>query len=157
MNYSGTLYQTSFGEKKEKFFHVVDLESKSVKSVRHTPRYTLENIVVNTVDDLSLIPDDPRILVKLFIKSKVTVPDHFLDRFSNVVKHNSFTTKKELQILILEDFTLDDVSGSFNFDTETAIADWLTEEKVPPKLAARTLKLNRTLLASLTQPTDEIP
>lgn len=143
LNYSGTLYQTTFGEKKEKFFHLVDRVNQKVKSVPHKPLFTLENIVIESREDLeTTIPTDPNTLVKLFIKSKVVVPDQLLDKYPNVVKHNSFKTKEELQSLVMEDFVIDDVSGAANFDVNLALEDWLDSEKIDSRLKKRVLKLN---------------
>ena len=149
MNYSGTIYQTSFGEKPEKFFHIVDRVNRKIKSVPHKPKYTLANVVIETAEDLrTLIPSDPTTLVKLFIKSKVVVPPELLDKYPNVVKHNSFQTKQELQALVMEDFVIDDVSGSANFDVDIALTDWLDSEKVEPSLRKRVLRLNKEMMSN---------
>jgi DNA repair exonuclease SbcCD nuclease subunit len=147
LNYSGTVYQTSFGEKPEKFFHIVDRVSKKITSVPHRPRYRLENVVIESLADLETkIPKDPETLVKLFIKSQVLITEGTLDKYTNVVKHNSFKTKQELQALVMEDFVIDDISGSANFDVDMALSDWMTSEKVSPALMKRALKLNRQML-----------
>lgn len=147
LNYAGTLYQTSFGEKPEKFFHIVDRVNKKIKSVPHKPRFTLSNVIIETAEDLlTKIPKDPNNLVKLFIKSKVTVPPELLDGYPNVVKHNSFQTKQELQALVMEDFVIDDVSGAANFDVDTALTDWLESEKIEASIRKRVMVLNKAMM-----------
>lgn len=146
VNFSGTLYQTAFGEKEEKFWHLIDLRSKKVISVPHKPKYTLRNIVVKTQEDLKLIPDDPHILCKLFIASNVAVPSEAFDKFPNVVKHNNFQTKQELEALVMEDFVIDDVSGTVNFDIGVALEDWMASENITASLRKKVLSLNKKLI-----------
>lgn len=149
LNYSGTIYQTSFGEKAEKFFHIVDPRGRQIKSVPHRPKYRLENVVINSREELAeKIPDDPNTLVKLFVKSRVIIDSGELDRYPNVVKHNSFKTKQELEALVMEDFSLDDVSGTANFDVHGALTDWLEAENVDKDLRKRVLLLDKQLLSN---------
>lgn len=149
LNYSGTIYQTSFGEKAEKFFHIVDPRGRQIKSVPHRPKYRLENVVINSREELvEKIPDDPNTLVKLFVKSRVIIDSGELDRYPNVVKHNSFKTKQELEALVMEDFSLDDVSGTANFDVHGALTDWLEAENVDKDLRKRVLLLDKQLLSN---------
>lgn len=146
VNFSGTLYQTAFGEKEDKFYHIIDLARKRVKSVSHIPKYKLRNLVIATQEDLDNIPKDPNVLCKLFIKSKVAVPIELLDRYPNVVKHNKFSSKAELEALVMEDFVLDDVSGASKFDMSTVLTDWMESEGVNKKLQRLVLDANLKLL-----------
>lgn len=146
VHFAGTLYQTAFGEKEEKFWHLIDLEAKKVISIPHKPKYTLRNIVIKTQEDLKLIPGDPLILCKLFIASNVAVPAEAFDKYTNVVKHNNFQTKQELEALVMEDFVIDDVSGTVNFDIGVALSDWMEAEKIAEPLRKQVLKLNKKLI-----------
>lgn len=146
-NFAGTIYQTGFGEKADKFYHIVDLEKSKVRSIPHSPKYRLENIVISKREDLDeLIPKDTNTLVKLFIKSKVIITEGALDKFPNVVKHNSFKTKQELEALIMEDFVIDDISAATNFDVDQALSDWMVSENIGNKLHKRVMRLNKQIM-----------
>lgn len=148
VHYSGTLYQTYFGEKEEKYWHLVDASSRTVDTVRHSPRYVLRNVIIEKPSDLDeLIPEDQSILCKLFIKASVALPDGALDKYPNIIKHNTFKTKSELEALVMSDFTIDDNSGAVKFDMEVALTDWMGAEGVEPKLQKAVLRANRELLA----------
>lgn len=146
VHFGGTLYQTAFGEREEKFWHFIDTEKRRVKSVPHKPKYTLRNIIIKKQEDLKLIPNDPLILCKLFIGSKVVVPEAAFDKLKNVVKFNSFKTKQELESLVMEDFAIDDVSGTVKFDVAMALTDWMLAENIEAKLQKKVLLLNSKLI-----------
>lgn len=148
VHYSGTLYQTYFGEKEGKFWHLVDAEARTVEAIRHSPKYVLRNIVINSPDEIeTLIPEDQNILCKLFVKAGVALHDGVLDKHPNVVKHNTFKTKSELEALVMSDFVIDDHSSAVKFDLEQALSDWMVAEKVDPKLHKAVIKANRELIA----------
>ena len=148
VNYSGTLYQTYFGEKEGKYWHLVDSLERTVENIKHSPQYVLRNIIIEKPSDIGeLIPSDPNILCKLFVKAGVALHDGVLDKHPNVVKHNTFTTKSELEALVLSDFVIDDHSSAIKFDIEQALGDWMVAEGVNPRLHKAVLKANRELLA----------
>jgi DNA repair exonuclease SbcCD nuclease subunit len=148
VHYSGTLYQTYFGEKEGKYWHLVDAEARTVENVKHSPQYVLRNIVIEKPSDIEdLIPSDPNILCKLFVKAGVALHDGVLDKHPNVVKHNTFTTKSELEALVMSDFVIDDHSSAVKFNIEQALSDWMVSEKVDPKLHKAVLRANRELIA----------
>lgn len=65
-NYSGTLYQTNFGESQEKFFHHVRWDDGwEIESVPHTPEFKLTTLEVSSRKDLAQIDSDPNHLYKL--------------------------------------------------------------------------------------------
>ena len=147
VNFSGTLYQTYFGEKEPKYWHLVDATERTVECIKHNPRYILRNIVIEKPGDLEeLIPDNPDILCKLFVKSNVALHDGVLDKYPNIVKHNTFKTKTELEALVMSDFVIDDHSGTVKFDLEQALGDWMAAEGVDPKMQKAVHKANKELL-----------
>lgn len=111
-DFCGTLYQTSFGEKANKYFHHVrwaDQDSKpEIKRIRHHQSFKLVNLVVESKKDLLSIEEDPDILYKVFVKDSVTLDASTFDKHPNVVKVNSFKSKTELQTLISEEIRLDE-------------------------------------------------
>jgi DNA repair exonuclease SbcCD nuclease subunit len=148
VNYSGTLYQTYFGEKEPKYWHLVDASARTVETVKHSPKYILRNVVIEKASDLDdLIPDDPNILCKLFVKSNVALSDGALDKYPNIIKHNTFKTKSELEALVMSDFVIDDHSGAIQFDIEQALGDWMTSEGITPKLQKAVHAANKELLS----------
>ena len=148
VHYSGTLYQTYFGEKEGKFWHLVDAAERTVETIKHSPRYILRNIVINSPEDIdTLIPDNQDILCKLFIKSGVALQDGVLDAHPNIIKHNTFKTKSELEALVMSDFVIDDHSGAIQFDLEQALGDWMAAEGITPKLQKAVHAANKELLA----------
>lgn len=150
VDYSGTLYQTSFGEQPKKFYHLISLNSDGahdVKRVRHSPKYTLQNLIVNSAQDLDAIQDDPTILYKLFIQSDVVLDDRI--DLPNVVKTNKYSTKSELKALMQEELVLDDASDAIRVDHEAMLDEWLKQNKVDNSMAERVLAKNKSLLEKL--------
>lgn len=149
VHFSGTLYQTSFGEKPNKYFHHVvwDGESApSIKSVRHYPSFKLENLVVETAADLDKVVADPNHLYKVFVKSSVVLEADAFDGKPNVVKINSFKTKKELEDMIVEELRLDDefdMAGVLS--VESNLKGWLEGRKIEPELKRATYRKFKSL------------
>lgn len=144
MHFSGTLYQTSFGEPPEKFFHDInwtgDKKTSTVELVPHSPKYTLINYVVNKASDVDDIEDDPFKLYKVFVKKSVVLPDNVFLHKPNVVKTSNFATKAELKALMVEELILDDVSSEVSLRHEDVLRDWMTVNKIEEDLAKRALK-----------------
>lgn len=144
VHYSGTLYQTSFGEKPEKYFHHVTWEegkSPVIKKIRHHQGFKLVNLVVENRSDLSGIEDNPDILYKVFVKSSVVLDASTFDPFPNVVKVNSFKTKTELQELVSEEIRLDDEFESPSLvSVENSLKDWLLTTKAEDSLKRATYR-----------------
>lgn len=111
--YSGTLYQTNFGEKYEKFFHHVEWDGRdcNVKSVRTLPQYELINKIVTTTADLDTIERDPKKLYKVFVKGGLELDASTFEAFPNVVRINSFKNRDELNNLLAEELILNDASA----------------------------------------------
>lgn len=100
--YSGTLYQTRFGEKPEKFFHDIHFINEhdyTITLVPHTPAITLQTLVVNSPDDLQDIPEDSSVMYRLIINDGADiVPEHY--SHLQIVQQNTFKTKQELQSIM---------------------------------------------------------
>lgn len=130
VHFSGTLYQTSFGEKPKKFFHHVTWrsadEKKVIRKIPHQAAFQLINLVVTDYDDLQKIENNPMKLYKVFVQADVTLDaDTFADK-PNVVKTNSFKTKTELVALMEEEIKLDEEFGMENvLRLDTNLKDWL--------------------------------
>lgn len=106
--YIGTLYQTNFGEKSQKYFgHVRFNTAKDfdVELIPVTPEYTLHNVVIETRDDLSKIPDDPKALVKLIIQSGADVHTADYAGMTNIVQIKTFGTRADLQKVLAEELS----------------------------------------------------
>lgn len=126
--YSGTLYQTNFGEKQEKFFHHGRYEDNKlkVKSVPHFPGLRLHNLVLETAPSAEDIPKEKGDLCKVFVKKGVVLEPDFLAKNPSVVKINTFSTKAELKDLMLEELKLD--RSYVELNTEEYLIKWLREQ-----------------------------
>ena len=150
-HYSGTLYQTTFGESLPKFFHhctITDGEL-SVEKVPHAPQFRLHNIVVKSEKDLSLIPtpndgtpqSSNRItdFCKLFIHKDVVMPVDLLEQHPNVIRHNTFKTAKELEVLVREELRLDGVD--IDLDEATWVKGWLKKAEADVATKRRAMSI----------------
>ncbi len=160
MHYSGTLYQTTFGESLPKFFHhlaVRDGQLK-VKKVDHQPAFRLHNVVVKSQEDLDTIPapcdsnsTEPAVVnnsqitdfVKLFIHKDVAMPVDLLERYPNVIRHNTFKTTKELEVLVREELRLDGVD--IDLDEATWVKGWLHQSDADLLVKKRAYRLYNDL------------
>ena len=102
--YSGTLYQTCFGERPSKFFHHINFNSTSdyeVTSVPFKPEYVLHSVTVESKKDIPRGLSD-KDLVKLVIKdgAKVLPPDY---QHLNVVAIKNFQSREQLHTILTED------------------------------------------------------
>lgn len=109
--YSGTLFQTNFGESMPKFFHHAVINSPKdyeVQQVPFKPPWELCNLIVNGASDLKSIREEAHMLYKLFIKDGADIDiDAVLTKYPNVVKHNSFKSKTDLKQQIEEAWEFD--------------------------------------------------
>lgn len=124
-HFSGTLYQTNFGESLPKFWHHGSWSNRKLKirKVQNTPDFQLHNIIVNELSDLDAIPSDPSHLCKVFVHRSVALPVSFLQDHPNVVKHNSFKTETDLQTLITDELRIDGVD--VDLDNGVYLRKWL--------------------------------
>ena len=133
--YSGTLFQTNFGEALPKSFHHVrwgqgskprDME---VENVRFKPPWKLINLTVNTEADLKVIGKDKRSYYKLFLKDGLDLDlNRILTENPNVLRHNTFKSKNDLEVLMERDwdFDLDVAQGLSEFDQKEVITEFMS-------------------------------
>lgn len=108
--YSGTLYQTNFGESEKKFFHHCKVRDGKIKvsNVPFEAPWVLRNVKVNTPEDVQDLEKDGRILYKLFVKNGVDIDiEALMTKYPNIVKSNFFKTKQELQLMVSDGWKLD--------------------------------------------------
>lgn len=139
-HYSGTLYQTNFGESLPKFFHHVTYEDSDpyaaeVENVPFDPPWKLINLQIKTESDLKKIEKSKDILYKLFVHEGVDLDmGDVMGTHPNVVRHNKFKTKKELKELIENEWDFDSNSLENNIDTREVVTDYLrTKAKLSNK------------------------
>lgn len=142
--YSGTLYQTCFGEKPQKFFHVIDFNNVNdheIQSVPVKPEYLLHIVTAMTKADLpkNLGQKD---LVKLVLKDGSSItPDDY--RHLNVVQTRSFQTKTQLAAALVDD--VQDHGGRV-LSTSKFFETWLDCQDVEDTLKASTHSIRRRIL-----------
>ncbi len=142
--YSGTLYQTNFGEQPKKYFHHVVFtspEDYEVIAVPFDSEYKLHNIVIETQADVDAMPRGEKDLLKVVVKdgSEVIVPD-----LPNIVINKAFKTKAELQTILTEDL----LQGSeLVVRSEDFFAHWLANRDMEGPAKARTLQLRKEILS----------
>lgn len=141
--YSGTLYQTNFGEQQAKFFHHIkwnSVEDHEIISVPFDSKYKLFNCVVETPEDVKALPTDPHHLIKLVVKdgADVDIPNR-----PNIVINKSFKTKSDLAQILTEDL----MNGQeLILNSAEFFADWIAQQSIPQRLKTRTAKLRERIL-----------
>lgn len=134
-HFSGTLYQTNFGEVADKFFHHVRATSPrpadvDVSCIPFKPPWTLVNLTVRSQKDLQGLSDDPLVLYKLYLKDGADVDiDRVLTKHPNIVKHNVFKTKTDLAQLVQQswDFSGDVLNDVVNVGDDGTNRELLTQ------------------------------
>jgi DNA repair exonuclease SbcCD nuclease subunit len=160
MHFSGTLYQTNFGEAQEKYYHEItwtgSVKDSEVKLVRHRPTYLLHNTVIRTEEEYTAFvakaseADDATQAnyYKVFVNSKdVLLPGNAFDNVPGVIKLNSFRSKAELKVLMTDELELDDASGQFKFSTDAVLQDWMKQNDVDVELRDRALSKLEQLMS----------
>ncbi len=135
-HYSGTLYQTNFGESLPKSFHHVTAESHrpedvNIINVPFSPPFRLLNLTVTKASDLNGLDDPSKgTLYKLFLKDGVDLDvGKILDTYPNIVRHNTFKNKKDLELMTTQSWEFDDdiVNDNVNVDNEAIALDFLAK------------------------------
>lgn len=151
MYYSGTLYQTNFGEKLPKFFHhakvMPDLRHK-FKCVRHTPSFTLTNLEVRSRADLKKVSSNPLDLYKLFVHSSVKLRPDDLEKLNNVVRINKFETEKDLKTQLADDWKVSDEEDVKVFQPKEDLLTFLHTKNIREDLKKRVLQLHEKAFKS---------
>lgn len=147
--YSGTLYQTNFGERLPKYFHHIEFNSVKdyeIQLVEHTPKFKLHNVVLQTRDDLALIPQSEFDLVKLVIQDGCDVSGSDYAHMSNVVEHKNFKTKDELKAVLLEDLT---EGKEMKIRTEEFFQSWVESLDVEKAMRERVVSVRERVLTKV--------
>lgn len=137
--YPGTLYQTTFGESETKYYaHISYNKDLEIQYVRHKPAVVLRTLVINSKKDLSKIPDDPNILVRLVVGDGVDVSSANLRKYKNVVKIRGFSNKEDLQEVIAEE-----LSDGINVKIRTYdfLKQFVKTQNVEPVVRKQAMKL----------------
>jgi DNA repair exonuclease SbcCD nuclease subunit len=141
--YSGTLYQTNFGESLPKFFHHIVYDSPEdyeIINVPFAPKYRLHNCVVETAEDVKALPTDPHDLIKLVVQdgADVDIPNR-----PNIVINKTFKTKMDLATILTEDL----MNGQeLVLNSAEFFASWIAQQSVPQRLKKQTAELRERLL-----------
>jgi metallophosphoesterase superfamily enzyme len=144
--YSGTLYQTNFGEKLPKYFHHIEFNSPrdyEINLIEHDPKYKLHNVVLQTRDDLASIPQSKHDLVKLVIQDGCDVSGQDYAHMPNVVECKNFRNKDELKAVLLEDLT---EGKEMKIQTEEFFQSWLEALDCEPKMRERVTSVRARVL-----------
>ncbi len=105
-HYTGTLYQTNFGERLPKYFHHINFNSVNdytLDLIAHEPTYKLHTVVLNSRSDLALIPKGQFNLVKLVIQDGADVSASDYADYSNIAVLKNFKSKEDLHAVLTED------------------------------------------------------
>lgn len=112
--YSGTLYQTSFGEFLDKSFIKCETHKLSsgklrykLSRVRNYPEFKLRTYNINNKQDIKnwndVKSDKPYTFYRVFHKSNIRMPLSFMRKNPNVIECKSFKDNKELNDLIVSE------------------------------------------------------
>lgn len=109
-HFSGTLYQTNFGEKLPKYFHHIEFNSPDdydIRLIKHRPDIELRTIKAMSEKDLEQIPTDKNILVRLVLDG-ISVESSNLP--TNVVAIKSLSPGQTIELLDDIEFELENNS-----------------------------------------------
>lgn len=144
IHFVGTLYQTNFGERLDKYFGHCSWDGTefSIDYIPNKPAYSLHNLIITEKTDLEKIIVDPFNLYKCFVKSGVDLSVSDLEKYSNVVKINSFKSRQELEALLSDELLMQDVDAEVSsMSVLDALQKWMLRSKVDEGLAEKTLNL----------------
>lgn len=153
-HYSGTLYQTNFGEALPKYFHHVKLpkgapvSEMEVENVKFNPPWKLLNETISSVQDLDRLEHEPYTLYKLFLKEGLDLDiNQVLTDYPNVVRHNVFKNKKDLETLVTRewDFDAETVNDTSSFDELEVIKEFMSTAGLKKPQVARGLDILKGL------------
>ena len=142
--YTGTLYQTNFGEPPDKYFqHVsysdgeLDVQNIPVKSI-----YRLHTAEVLTRSDLKKIPASENDLVKLILLDgcEVDAADY---KHLNVVKVKTASNARELALARVEDLN---TGSEIEVSADEFFAEWLGAKSADQSLKDEAIKLRKKIL-----------
>jgi DNA repair exonuclease SbcCD nuclease subunit len=142
-HYSGTLYQTNFGESPKKYFHHIIWDGElEVINVPVKPLYRLHTVEVSSKDDLANLKASNRDLYKLILLEgcDVSAADY---KNLRVEKVRSVSDVRDLALAHIEDLT----SGSeVEVSSDEFLREWLKAQPVPGELKRQAYQLRKRLL-----------
>jgi len=148
--YSGTLYQTNFGESLPKSFHHIkineDLKYKVI-NVPNDPEFKLFNQKIWSRKDLKSISKKSTHLYKLFIQEGVRLDPDDLAGYDNVVRIKRFSDEKDLKLLITEEWQVSSYEEGEGFKPKEDLDEYLVHRKVKSSLRNRALKIHEKLIS----------
>ena len=141
-HYSGTLYQTNFGESMEKFFHHISFDDGWViEKVPVKPTYRLHTVTVESAADLKGVPSGKHDLVKLIlVTSKVKSVDY---QHLNVVKTVPVKNSAEA---VLAQFEEIGEGQQIEISPTEFFNEWVDRQTRPDPLKKAAKKLRHRLL-----------
>ena len=145
--YSGTLYQTAFGERKEKYYHQIEYEGEwEITDVPFKPRYTLHNAKVSTKKQLAKLPRSKRDLIKLILVDNfVPVQEDLAGLNIAMIKTTSDAHKQALENLA----ELKNSGSQVNMSTDEFFHAWVQEQSVEDTLKTRAITHRQQVLKSI--------
>lgn len=149
MFFSGTLYQTNFGETLPKMFHhvkVLPSLKRKVKYVRNEPAVKLFNLEIYSRKDLNKITKNKNDLYKLFVQDGVKINPDDLSRHKNVIKINRFKDDSDLKVQLEEEWKAVDMEGTV-FQPKKDLLSFLKKRNVDKEIVSRTLAINKRILS----------
>lgn len=150
VHYSGTLYQTSFGEKPDKYFHHVSIqpgERAEIQLIPHQPKYRLSNVVIASREDLDTVEKNEFHLYKAFVKAGAGINPEDLNEYPNIVKVNSFANRAELEALVAEELMMQDTEVTVNdFSVMDALNRYMQRASLSPKVAKKAVSALQTII-----------
>lgn len=131
-HFSGTMYQTNFGESQDKYFIKFKVRMKDgrlkrkVELIETFPEFKLINLVVDKKSVLKTITDNPLHLYKLFVKKGVELPKDLNKTYPNIVNSVGYEKKAELDtfLSIEETVSINITSGLKEYLTDKGASDW---------------------------------
>lgn len=146
--YSGTLYQTNFGEAPNKYFHHIEYDGGwVVNQVPVKPEYRLHTVEVRTRRDLKAIPRSEKDLVKLILVDGCQLAAEDTAGI-NVVSTKTANNAKELALAKVSDLR---EGSEIELSSDEFFAEWLTTQAVEPTLKEQATKIRNRTLKNLTK------
>ncbi len=138
--FPGTIYQTNFGEQKEKYFALIDFESPEDYEITNIPiesEYVLHRIKIKCKADLKKIPKSKYDLVKLVIDKDADIDP---DDYSEI---SSVKIIPETQSFL----GLDEVEGdAVEFSIDEFFCAWLDAQSMDNEKKEQITKFRASLL-----------
>lgn len=144
--FSGTLYQTNFGESPEKYFHhgICNGSDRTIENIPVKPVYRLHTFEVQNKSDLKQIPASDKDLIKLILLERNTLvaSDY---KHLNVVVVRPVKGAQDLAQARVEDLK----SGTqIKFSTDDFFYEWLKGNSAPNDLKKLSLKIRKRILST---------